>query len=173
MVIAPPADVAADVVRVVGGQVRRRLDAATDDEVTKPWGEPFDLGLDGVGHVVGRPCGDVAVTPGDVAAGRRPGRVPQRRLADEHERPGGVPAAVRRTFRRGDLLEAAGDVNGSRPAAQRVGPWDRAFERPVDLECGHPVLPPAEATPAAGHGVPGDVEGGAGHHVEQVAAGRR
>ena len=106
-------DVAADVVGVVRLDLGRGGAAAAEDRSPEAGGEAFDLALDRIGHVDGRPVGHVAVGPQRVATRRRPGAVEQARLGDEHERTLRVPAARRRSARR----------RRSRRTSRRRGPW--------------------------------------------------
>ena len=64
-------DVAADVVRVVRFDVRRRCGRARQDAVAEAGGKAFDLRFDARKHIHLRPRGHVAVRPRGVLAGRR------------------------------------------------------------------------------------------------------
>ena len=56
-------DVAADVVRVVGGERRRRPDGGGDDALAEAGGEPLDLLQDRLGGVTGVAVRHVGVDP--------------------------------------------------------------------------------------------------------------
>ena len=85
------------------------------------------------------PVRHVAVGVAGVLAGRRARRVELALLAQDEERPLGVPAATHVALRGADLLERAADVHGRRLAARGIAPRDRTVERPVELEDAGPV----------------------------------
>ena len=86
-----------------------------DDPVAEAGREPLDLRLDAIRHVDGRSVRHVAVGPRRVRAGRRPARVEQARLREQHERALGETTALHVALRRGDLVERAAEVDGRRP----------------------------------------------------------
>jgi hypothetical protein len=78
--------------------------------------------------------GNVGVGPDGLGAGRGPGRVGRRHLAEEHEGPVGELPGRQLCRVDGQLVHRGGQVHGAGAGDGRVGPRDRAVECPVDLE---------------------------------------
>ncbi len=85
-------DVAADVVRVLGLDLRRPHRVPRHDHVAEARGEPLDLALDRLGHVGVGAVRDVAVGPQRVRALRGARSVEEALLGDEHVGPPGSAA---------------------------------------------------------------------------------
>src|SRR6266545_8291256 len=127
-------DVAPDVVRVVGLEIRRCPDGRCGYPLAEARGQALDLPQDRLRRVPGVAAWDVGVDPNGMQVAHGPARVREVLLADEDEGTLGHLAAVDRTLRNRDLLEGAGDVDGARPEAGLVGAWDPALHRQVELE---------------------------------------
>ena len=98
-------------------------------------------------------------------ARRRPRRIGDRLLAEQHERAFGQPFA-RLADRREEVLLAAADVDGAGPPHVLGAPRDRTVERPVELERRRavPVAAQQRAVPAA-EGVAAQRRERVRHHV--------
>src|SRR5262249_34676170 len=107
---------------------------ACEDAVAEPGSEAFDLPLDDVRSIHGRPRRDVAVRVARVLARGRPAAVELALLHDEHEGPLGMLAAPDGGLARRDLVERTAEVDGRGLQAAGVAPRNRPIERPVDLE---------------------------------------
>ena len=163
--------------RLLRLEVGRRRHRAREDEVAEARGEALDLRLDRVGHVAAPAVRDVAVRPGGVLALRRAGRVEQRVLGEQHERPLGRRCSSRRRARRRRSRRAS-RRGGRSPARRALGraPRDRPVERPVELECARAVPVAARARGRSAPGSRGDPQelarGDVGEHDLGRAAAR-
>src|SRR5882757_9426440 len=152
-------DVAADVVRVVGGHLLGRAHRLADDPLPEPGGEPLELGDDRLGGVPGVAVRDVRVRVDRVDIADRAARVSQILLADQDERPLRHPPRRGLPLVRHDLGEATGQVQCAGPARGGVGPRDTAPNREVDLEHRRAVPEPAQPLGhAAGQPVTQDLD---------------
>ena len=115
----PAGDRAADVVRVVVLEVGGAHHVASEDPVAESRGEPLDLVFDGLGAILRRPVGDVAVRPAGVLAGGRSGGVEKARLDDDREGPLGVLSVPDSGLGLGDLRKRAAHVDGGGVEAAR------------------------------------------------------
>src|SRR5439155_243835 len=112
----------------------RRERASREHEVAEARRESLHLRLDRFRHVLRRPVRDVAVRPRRVLPGRGAGRVEERVLGEEHERPRARPATPGVPLGGRDLVERPAEMDGARGRALGRAPGDRAVESPVELE---------------------------------------
>jgi len=112
--------------------------------IAESGGESLDLGLDARRHVFGRSVGHVAVRPTGVLAGRRPRRIEQALLRQQHKGLLGDLAPTHGGLGVGELLQRSREVYRAGSRAVLRTPGNRGVERPIDLEDPGPVLVPLQ-----------------------------
>ncbi len=171
-VLAPDADVAADVVRVV--RLQRRGVAGVDrhDPLAEARGEALDLGEGGLGGVPVVGVRHVRVQPQGVDVTLRAGGVGEVLLAHQDERALRHHASGHGALGRGDLRGGPAEVQRAGATRVGVGPGHATLHGEVDLERRGAVAEASELAPHRGrHPRPQDAYGGVRRGVEDDGRG--
>ena len=142
-------EVAADIVRVVGLEVRGAADSEADDALAQPGREPFDLVDDHIGCVAGEAARHVRVRPDRMQVSFRSRGISDVLLSHEDERPGRHATAVNLAFGGGDLFECAAAMDRPGTRARFITPRNTTLHHEVDLERRGTVAPTAVRAPHA------------------------
>jgi len=132
-------DVAADVVRVVGVELRRRRDMAGEHGCAEAGSEPFDLPLDCTRRIAAVAVRHMRVHPQGVLTRGCARVIEDRRLDHQDERSFGHPTRGDVGLSGNQFGEAADHMHGAGAEAVRVRPWNRRIEGIVDLERSGPM----------------------------------
>ena len=149
----PAIDITPDIIRIIGLQLRRVKYVSCQNPLPETGRVALHLSLYRLRHIFRRSIRHMTIGPRRMPPLRRPRRIENARLCQQHKRPVRMPAGCRRRFRGGDLFQRIADMDGARLATARCSERDTLCQRPVDLEDPHPItislqLPSVQRRPA-------------------------